>query len=358
MREFADRDFLETLEGLMFCVIGNIHPPDRVIAYLKYVPGYDAGHRVKWSKRGTLYGRILPYYSAEGVGRVMEFLEKMYPDYITYDRVLGFKLIEVPKNKIKKHYRPEERLAEILRSPADLLEEEVIEIVSILSEKSGVPPTSMGISGSILLKIHNVEFSDIDLIVYGRRESLKVKDALLELYSDPKSGFEMASGSILEKWAENIVKIHPLTLSEARMLYGRDKWNRALFRGRQFSVHPVKREDEVTENYGDRVFRGIGMVKAVARVVDSSDSIFLPATYLVDYVKVVEGPSSRNIVEVTSYEGLYCDLASPGEKILVYGKLEHVRDIRRGEEYHRIVVGSFEAGGRDYIKPLRWIKGS
>jgi len=37
---------------------------------------------------------------------------------------------------------------------------------------------------------------------------------------------------------------------------------------------------------------------------------------------------------------------------LCYGKLEKVTDRRMGQEYHRVLVGSKEAKGRDYIKPL------
>ena len=349
-----DKDFIETVEGLIFCVVGNVHPPAKAIAYLKYIPKYASGVRIKWSRSGVFYGRILPYYSAEGVFKVMQFMEEHYPDYIVHDDVLGFKLIEVPQDKVKMHYKPEERLAEIIKSPNDPLEEQVAELISIISEKSGVPSHSMGISGSILLKLHNLKFSDIDIIVYGRDESLKVKEALLELYADPRSDLKMPSGETLERWAKDITKIHPLTFEEAKILYGKEKWSRALYKGRQFSVHPVKKPEEVEEEYGDKIYRGMGLVKAIVKVIDNSDSIFLPAKYIVDDVRIIEGPAVKDIVEVVSYEGLYSDLAESGEELVVHGKLEHVKDLKNGKEYHRIVVGSFEAKGRDYIKPLRW----
>ena len=38
MRKFKDRDFLRTTDGLLFCVVGYLHPPDRVTGYVKYVP--------------------------------------------------------------------------------------------------------------------------------------------------------------------------------------------------------------------------------------------------------------------------------------------------------------------------------
>ena len=64
------------------------------------------------------------------------------------------------------------------------------------------------------------------------------------------------------------------------------------------------------------------------------------------------GPKIKDIFEVTTYEGLYGGLAEKDERILAYGKLEEVHDLKRGEKYHRVLIGSREAEGRDYIKPL------
>jgi len=34
----ADRDFIRTKEGFFWVVVGYTHPPNRIIAYLKYIP--------------------------------------------------------------------------------------------------------------------------------------------------------------------------------------------------------------------------------------------------------------------------------------------------------------------------------
>jgi predicted nucleotidyltransferase len=60
-----------------------------------------------------------------------------------------------------------------------------------------------------------------------------------------------------------------------------------------------------------------------------------------------------NVKEVVSYEGLYDSLADKGEAIEARGKLEHIIDRRTGEEYDRVLVGSPEGRGREYIKPLQ-----
>lgn len=358
MRKFRDRDFIESTEGLLFCVIGNIHPRNRVIAYLKYVPKMESSIRTKWSRNGIMYGRILPFYSAIGVRNTTEFLKKNYPHYIVFDEYRSVELIEVSKEMIKKHYRPEERLKEIVEKPLDPLEAMAKEIVERLSQESGIEVNFFGITGSILLRIHNPLISDIDVIVYGKENAYRVKEALLKLYNDDSSGFTRPSGEVLENWANDIIKIHPLTIKEAKLLYSRYKWNRALYKGRQFSLHPVKLEFEVNEEWEQKKFRPLGIVTIRARVVDNSDSMFMPAVYEVDNVRVIEGDTAASKVStVVSYEGLYVDLADPDDEIIVRGKLEEVIDLRSSEVYYQVTIGTYEAQGKDYIKPTKWLKG-
>lgn len=64
----------------------------------------------------------------------------------------------------------------------------------------------------------------------------------------------------------------------------------------------------------------------------------------------MEGPQVADIEEVVSYESLYDNLAEVGESIVARGKLERVVDRKTGREYHRILVGSPEGRGMEYIK--------
>jgi len=357
MREFRDRDFLESNEGLIFCVIGNIHPVDRVIAYLKYIPHYSSSIRTKWSRSGVMYGRILPHYSAMGVKDTLNYLRKQHPEYIVFDKYRSIELIEVPRYRIKTHFKPEERLREILNSPQDELEELALDLVEELSDITNIDLSYFGITGSILLKIHNIQYSDIDVIIYGEHNSWIIRNTLRELlHSEKKQHFSLPKGERLEEWSRDIISHHPLSLREAMILYSEYKWNRAIYRGRQFSIHPVKLENEVNERWEDKVYKPLGLVKVKATVVDNRDAIFMPAIYVVNSVKVLEGATPPGeISRIVSYEGLYIDLAEPGDEIVVYGKLEEVEDLRRGEIYYQVTVGTFEAAGRDYIKPVKWL---
>ena len=203
-------------------------------------------------------------------------------------------------------------------------------------------------TGSVLLDIHNPALSDIDITVYGTKNSYAVKDALKEAFLAGDLGVSRFREERLSAWYASKTHNHPLTLSEARKVYDR-KWNIGVFEETLFSVHPAKLEEELTEKYGDKTYRPVKIVTVKAKVTSSKDSVFLPALYR---VAEVEGRARMDIKEVVSYEGLYDSIAQSGETIEVKGKLEHVTDHRTGKEYNRILVGSPEGRGREYIKPL------
>ena len=56
-----------------------------------------------------------------------------------------------------------------------------------------------------------------------------------------------------------------------------------------------------------------------------------------------------NVEEVYSYEGLYSIIFKDGDKIRVKGLLEEVKNEKR-KSWWRVVIGSQEADGRDYVK--------
>jgi predicted nucleotidyltransferase len=344
---FKDREFIESKEGLIFCVVGYVHPRDRVIAYLKYLPSAEG----KWSSGSKHYSRAMKYYSASEVVRNVDWLKKHYPHYVFHSKVFGFKISAVPKQYILRHYIPQKRLEEIIKKgPEDALEQKVLDLVDLLSERSGVPKSYFGVTGSILLKIHNPSFSDIDLVVYGREQSLKVKNAVLSLYDEFSSGLTRLKGATLEKWCLEKAEAYPVSVSEAAAIYGR-RWNYALYKGTAFSIHPTRLDQEVESRYGSERFRGLGFARIRARVKKVVEALYTPYIYALSDVKVEEGDLSWRVSEVVSYEGFYGGLAQEGEEVIAYGKVEEVKS-SSSKDRLRLLIGSPEAGGRDFLKPL------
>ena len=181
-RHPKDKDFVETTEGLLFTVVGYLHPPDAYTAYLKYRPDAEG----KWERQGTHYRRMLQVYSAAEVKSSIDWLRENHPEYVSLDTVRGFELTLVPWKNTVAYYLPEVRLIEILNDPQDPLESKVSALVTLLSEASGVPMNRFGITGSLLLEIHNPMFSDIDLLVYGREHAQQIRDTMDQLFGENK----------------------------------------------------------------------------------------------------------------------------------------------------------------------------
>ncbi len=346
MRRFRDRDFLQTKEGFFFCVVGPLHPPDRIISYLKYVPSKFG----VWGKGEKRFRRVMRSYTIPNLLETFNFLERNYPHYLFHSSFYNITLTAVPQKHITEHYKPEEKLAQLKRvSRLDALQKKVTRLASFLAEISNVPHHFFGVTGSILLNIHQAGFSDIDMTVYGLKNSLAVRKALVKNYGLSCSSAKRLKGKALKAWCARKATRYPLTYEEALKIYER-KWNLGIFEGTLFSVHPVKLEREVVEEYGQKTYYPLGQATIRGVIYDNADYLFLPSVYRIGEAKIVEGPQITDIIEAVSYESLYDSLAEVGESIVVKGKLERVVDNKTGREHHRILVGSPEGKGTEYIK--------
>jgi len=141
------RDFIET--------------KDRHLAFLRYYP----------SKGGRRRGKET-FKKVASTQESFEFLEKNFPEYILLSEVTNSKLQCVPKEKIFKIYYPPEKLKEIYEKPGDTLEQKVVALSELFSE---IPKDKKGVSGSILLNLHEKN-SDIDFVVYGTKNHENARD--------------------------------------------------------------------------------------------------------------------------------------------------------------------------------------
>jgi predicted nucleotidyltransferase len=325
MRPPLDRDFLRTKEDLIFCVIGYLHPEDRVTAYLKYVPSPGG----KWSDGKKRYERAFPYYSAQKILETFDFLKTHYPHYVSFCPVRNLELSMVPREYISQYYPPEERMDEISRVQNDALERDIFEFVSFLCEQTGVEQKDFGITGSVLTHMHNPTFSDMDILIYGREASLIIKEALREMrHLDLREMNQKEK----ERWVESRTTHFPISRRLAAYYLGR-RWNFGYFKKRYFSLHPTHKPEEVGERYGQRVYRQLGRVRLRGIIIDASDSIFLPAVYEICDVEVLEGENA-DISFIISFEGLFCDIAKTGDMVEACGMLE-----RSGNTFS-VVVGA------------------
>jgi predicted nucleotidyltransferase len=335
----GDRDFFRTREGMFFCVAGHLHPPERYTAYLKYSPD----SRGKWQNGMAAYRRELPYYHVRNVAQTLEYLQANFPDYVADCPVRGIRFSLIPRSSVAAYYDPQSRLASIMEGPADALEQEAFELVDHLCKLSSVGREAFGLTGSILIGLHNLEWSDIDLLVYGRDNAHLLKQAIIRNKGAAPIGQPNHDQRL--KWARRVTERFPVSFDDAWLFSGR-RWNYGYYGKRYFSIHPVRTDAEVSEHYGDHIYRSVGEATIRAVVVRKDDSIFLPATYHVDDIEVLSGRTdAAEIHEIVSHEGLFCDIADEECQIEAAGQIETI-DGKPG----RLIVGAASQCRREFIR--------
>lgn len=331
-----DGDAFLTNDNFVFYTFGYEHPPNRVFAFLKYVPLKLKSHfPLEFLSRHWRLGKnelIRPkqLYTAFNFQKLLETFRRDFPDYVHFCSLRRKLLVAPLRSLIKRVYEPNQCLQKLLRKKRkDQLEAMAVELANLLSTASGVPLEGMGVHGSIALNIHSSK-SDIDLVVYGARNFRKMEKAVAKLVSEGRLKYH---GS------------HRLD---------RFRKHRLKFEGKNFVYTAVRKPEEVTSKYGDHRYLQIKPVAFKCTVTDDSQAMFRPAIYrITDYRPLnpaSEVPKNQKPSTVVSMIGLYRNVARKGEKIEVSGFLEQVENTKTGKIHFQVVVGSgtFED---EYILP-------
>lgn len=322
-------DLIKTKSNVVFDVKGLVHPPNKVIAFPRFIP----------STEGTRYGKDATYGKVYSLDERFKYLKENHPELIVYDPVFGETLCEVPIADVAEHYKPPEKLAQ-LRSQKNLsaLESKALQLATTLKEKANIPWSSIGISGSIMAGL-TTQTSDIDPLVYGVENSRKAYGALWELFNDEASGFKPYSREELKtlfdfRSKDTLMSFEDFVLVESRKAF------QGMYRGTDYFIRFVKEHDEVIEQYGDVCYQNRGYAKISATIADNTDSLFTPCTYRIQNPQVIEGPNLTPIKEISSFRGRFCEQATADEAIVAQGKVELVTDKKSSSQHYRIILGN------------------
>jgi len=308
-----DGDAFLTKHNFIFYTFGYEHPPERVTAFLKYIPTRLQPHfpllfllrHWKWGSIRLV--RLEKLYSAKNFQKLTEIFRKDFPEFVHFCPFRQKELISPPKSLIKKIYVPSQCLQGLFKKRKhDPLQKQALEIVSLLSEESGVPLVDFGLHGSVALDMHSVE-SDIDLVVYGGENFRRVEAAVNQLLASTRR-------------------------------------NRGEYGGKVFVFNAVRKPDEINVVYGDYRYLSISPVVFRCRVEDDTEAIFRPALYRIGDYQPLNVASQLEKIEtpktVVSMVGYFRNVARRGERIEVSGMLEQVEHVKTGRVAYQVVVGS------------------
>ncbi len=322
-------DLLETKDNIIFDVKGLAHPPYRIIAFPRYIPDPN-GDR---TRDGSTYRKIY------ALSKRYDMLRENFPEYLIHDQVFDTRLCEVPLKDIKRHYKPTDRLKDLLQNEdsLDKAESQALDFLTFLREHSSVSWNKIGISGSILVRLHK-ENSDIDPIVYGSKTCQKTYTALETLLKDdkaPAKPYNLEGLKQLFAFRSKDTAIHfdDFVRTESRKIM------QGKFRGRDYFIRFVKDWNEIQEPYGTIRYTSHGYSRIEARVVDDSTATFTPCSYKIDHVKILDGPRIKPLAEIASFRGRFCEQARAGEVVIAQGKVEKVQKQDESAHY-RLLLGS------------------
>ena len=326
------RDFIYTKDNLFFATTSYLHPEDKILSFLRYVPDPN-GNR---SKNGQRYSKV-------DSKQAYEFLGKKYPEYL-FGQGEGLKMMGVPLDKVEKILKPEERVKEILNSiDNDELLKKVVKLVGIFHDQADIPYSKMGVSGSILPGLYDPAVSDIDFVVYGLKNHRKAMDTFGEIKD--KSDLKSISNEYWMRLYEKRIKDASLSYEEFQW-YEKRKNNRGVIDGTLFDILSTRNWDEIKGKYGEEKFESMGTAIIECKVSDAMAAFDNPATYRIEDVDILEG-QDVDITEIVSFTHTYSGQAKEGEEIIAKGKLEKV--IGKTVKY-RLVVGTTREAIGEYIK--------
>jgi len=322
-----DRDAIITKEGLIFRVFGYSHPSNAYICDAEYAPAEifkSDNPRAFRNKRQRVFYK---FYEDEG----WKFIQNNFPQYTIFHEILRKNVVGVYHSSIVKVRKPNEELRKLIETkPKDKLLAALQNVLKFTTQRSGLLTENFGVFGSMLHGFHHPKFSDIDLIIYGRKNTVGLYETLEELYKDDlsllKNEFATDDSVKGKRWRfQNYSPKEYAWHQRRKMIY-------ALFNDKK-SARLIKTEFEPAKDWGEisntydsetRIVQK-GWTKMLVCVVEDRDAPFIPSIYEVETLKVLNGTNEAiDARRIISYVEEFRMQARKDETIYVEGNLEEV----------------------------------
>lgn len=348
---FRDRDAPVTTEGLIFRTYGYDHPEDACFCDLEYAP--ESVYRSDNTRAVRVGGRkrYYKFYFDKG----LRFVKERYPQYQLHHKSLNRPLVGVKGVQLAGIVRPDQQLRKLMMACGDPLTEAVKEVLNFVLDSSTLRLRDFGVFGSLAHRFHNPLYSDIDLIIYGRRELKELRATLARLYEEGVLRNEF------EDWTVDGPPAHWNFARYSKEEYGRLQKRKMIYStllseelGRTVKIEfePVRRWGEIENEYKSTIrIENMGRVEAFVEVLSDEEAGFMPSIYPVELRKVDLDIDPHDFKRVVSYVEEFRLQVEAGETAQVRGNFELVET--SDGQFYQIVLSY----GKDYfnqvLKPMR-----
>lgn len=325
--KLRDRDAIITSEGLIFRVFGCSHPQRAFICDAEYASANIFKSNDSRAPRNGGKKLFYKFYNDEG----WKLIFQKFPQYTIFHEMLSKIVVGVNTSCIKEYKKPEERLQILMATTSkDELHAALQHVLHVALQSSSLSAKNFGVFGSMFHGFYHRKFSDIDLIVYGRNNTAKMREALEALYANSLSSlrneFETDDSVKGKLWRfKNYSAKEFLWHQNRKLIYGLfdDCKSRRTIKT---EFEPVKEWEEIIPEYNSKArILQKGWVKINACIVKDDDASFIPSVYGIEPLKVLNGTSDAiEATRIISYMEEFRLQAQRDEKVYVEGNLEKV----------------------------------
>lgn len=319
-----DHYYLYLKNNCYAVVVGNTHSNNFIVGYVKYCV---SNRETIWCSKHYCYDRYVKYYDRSEIYN--------YTPWRILSPCYGSEIPIIPLSTVSEIHDPRLRTREILTRTRDELEKTALNLLLDLGSNTDL--NNIGLTGTLLVGIHNVKYSDIDIVVYGLRESIDT----IEFINENPSVFKNPGNDWLREWCIRVSKatgVDPFTVSK---LYRR--WRRGLYQNREYSVI-----------YNDNVYKhidncekwlSIGVSEGLVELEGSTSALNYPSTGVISRFKHTGGLKPGSDPEyILSFEALYTPLFYEGGR----GYVRAILQYNPLKDTNRLLVGVHEE--KTYIK--------
>lgn len=336
---FRDRDAPVTQEGIIFRTYGYTHPPSACFCDVEYAPAAIYTTKDPRAIRTGSEGIFYKFYFDGG----LQFVQKRYPTYQLHHKALNRKLVGIQQGQAVEVRRPEARLQEILRNPPDdKLIATLLEVLDLVTDHSQLKPSQFGVFGSLCHNFYHVDYSDIDLIIYGQAGLRELRETLSDFYQQASfpiqnefKDWDFRSSS--KHWHFTSYSLQEYPAYELRKLIYAVIRSKKIGRPVKIEFEPVKNWSEIQNEYDKPLqITRVDWIKVVARVTDATSAFNMESIYEIEVLEVLDGPTPDDIVRILSFVEEFRGQVQKDEIILVEGHLEKVT--LRNRSFHQITL--------------------